>query len=39
MTAPLVQTVDRIRKALAMNNRSLKGDLRFAKKFQKEIGK
>jgi hypothetical protein len=33
MTHPLVQTVDRIRKALALNNRSLARDEKFAVEF------
>ena len=37
LTAPMVQTVERIRKAMAMNNRCLAGDLRFALKFQSQL--
>lgn len=33
MTRPVVQTVDRIRKALALNNRALKDDESFALEF------
>lgn len=39
LTAPVVQAVERIRKALAMNNRHLAGDKRFAQQFKKQIGK
>lgn len=34
LTAPVVETVQRIRKALALNNRCLKNDRRFAREFQ-----
>ena len=34
MTRPVVQTVDRIRKALALNNRALKNDEDFAHAFR-----
>jgi hypothetical protein len=34
LTAPMVQTVTRIRKALAIRNRSLKGDKSFAAEFK-----
>ena len=37
LTAPLVQTVERIRKALAMNNRCLEGDQKFALAFKKQV--
>lgn len=37
LTGPMVQTVDRIRKALAINNRSLKSDRKFAIEFQKQL--
>ena len=37
LTAPVVKTVDKIRKALAINNRCLSGDERFALEFQKAI--
>lgn len=37
LTAPMVQTVERIRKALAMSNRCLKSDQKFAIKFQRAI--
>lgn len=37
LTAPVVNTVARIRKALAMTNRCLKGDQKFAKDFKKQI--
>ena len=37
LTAPMVQTVNRIRKALAMNNRCLSGDKKFAKEFQQQL--
>lgn len=33
LTAPMVKTVDRIRKALALNNRSLRGDQKYAFEF------
>lgn len=36
LTAPMVETVQRIRKALALNNRCLKNDRRFALQFQGE---
>jgi hypothetical protein len=39
LTAPVVQAVERIRKALAMNNRHLAGDKRFAVQFNKQIAK
>lgn len=38
LTGPMVRTIDRIRKALALNNRSLKGDERFAIEFLSAIG-
>jgi DNA-nicking Smr family endonuclease len=34
LTSPMIQTVGRIRKALAVANRSLAGDQKFAKDFQ-----
>ena len=37
MTRPLVQTVDRIRKALAMSNRCLSGDNAFALEFLERL--
>lgn len=37
MTRPFVQTVNRIRKMLALNNRSLKDDQEFAREFQKSF--
>jgi hypothetical protein len=37
LTGPLVQTVDRIRKALAVNNRYLAGDQQFAIQFCQQI--
>lgn len=37
LAGPVVQTVDRIRKALAINNRALKGDSEFAREFQKSL--
>jgi hypothetical protein len=37
LTAPVVNTVARIRKALAMTNRCLKGDQKFAKDFKKQV--
>ncbi len=37
LTAPLVRTVDRIRKALAVNHRCLSGDQDFAVQFCKQI--
>ncbi len=37
LTAPVVQTVNRIRKALAMNNRCLNGDKPFALEFQQAL--
>lgn len=37
MTRPFVQTVNRIRKMLALNNRSLKDDEEFAREFQKSF--
>ena len=37
LTAPVVRTVGRIRKALAMNNRCLAGDQKFAVAFKKEL--
>ena len=37
MTRPLVQTVDRIRKALAMANRCLTGDEKFALQFLADL--
>ena len=38
LTGPMVRTIDRIRKALALNNRSLKGDERYAIEFLSAIG-
>ncbi len=38
LTGPMVRTIDRIRKALALNNRSLKGDERYAVEFLSAIG-
>lgn len=37
LTAPVVSTVSRMRKALAMTNRCLKGDQKFAKDFKKQV--
>lgn len=37
LTAPMVRTVGRIRKALAMNNRCLSGDEKFAVSFKKSL--
>ncbi len=37
LTAPLVRTVERIRKALAINNRYLAGDQKFAVQFTKQL--
>ena len=37
LTAPVVRTVDKIRKSLAINNRCLTGDERFAIQFQKSL--
>ena len=37
LTSPAKQTVGRIRKALAMNNRCLSGDTRFAIEFQHHL--
>jgi hypothetical protein len=37
LTAPVVNTVARMRKALAMTNRCLKGDQKFAKDFKKLV--
>lgn len=37
LTAPMVQTVDRIRKALAVNNRHLSGDRKFALRFKRQL--
>ncbi len=37
LTAPMVQTVERIRKALAVNNRFLAGDQTYAVQFVKQI--
>ncbi|MCA9076849.1 MAG: hypothetical protein KDA93_17615 [Planctomycetaceae bacterium] len=37
LTAPVVRTVERIRKALAVNNRYLAGDQKFAVQFTKQI--
>jgi len=37
LTAPVVNTVSRIRKSLAMTNRCLKGDQKFAKDFKKQV--
>jgi len=37
LTAPVVSTVSRMRKALAMTNRCLKGDQKFAKDFKKLV--
>lgn len=38
LTAPMLRTIDRIRKALALNNRALKGDERYAVEFLSAIG-
>ena len=35
LTAPMLQTVDRIRKALSLSNRSLKNDEEYATRFLK----
>jgi hypothetical protein len=37
LAGPVVQTVDRIRKALALNNRCLAGDQQFAQEFQRSM--
>lgn len=37
LTGPMVRTVNRIRKALAVNNRFLAGDQKFAVEFAKQI--
>lgn len=37
LTAPMEHTVGRIRKALAMNNRCLEGDQKFAIAFKKQL--
>jgi hypothetical protein len=37
LAGPMVQTVNRIRKALALSNRSLAGDRQFAADFQREF--
>lgn len=37
LTAPMVQTVNRIRKSLAMQNRCLAGDQKFAVEFKKQM--
>lgn len=37
LTSPVVDTVTRIRKSLAMNNRCLAGDLSFAVAFKKQL--
>lgn len=37
LTAPVVNTVARMRKALVMTNRCLKGDQKFAKDFKKQV--
>jgi len=37
LTAPMVQTVTRIRKALSMQNRCLAGDQKFAMEFKKQM--
>ena len=37
LTNPMVRTVERIRKALAINNRYLAGDQKFAVQFSKQI--
>jgi hypothetical protein len=37
LTAPMVQTVNRIRKALALNNRCLAGDQKFAVEFKRQV--
>lgn len=37
LTAPVVSTVSRMRKTLAMTNRCLKGDQKFAKDFKKQV--
>ena len=38
LTGPMVRTIDRIRKALALNNRALKDDQRYAIEFLSAIG-
>lgn len=37
LTAPMVQTVTRIRKALSLQNRCLAGDQKFAMEFKKQM--
>jgi hypothetical protein len=37
LTAPMLQTVNRIRKALAMQNRCLSGDQKFAVEFKQQM--
>jgi hypothetical protein len=37
LTEPMVRTVGRIRKSLAMNNRCLAGDQKFAVTFKKQL--
>ena len=37
LTAPMMKTVGRIRKALALNNRCLSGDQKFAVAFKKQL--
>lgn len=37
LAGPVVQTVDRIRKALALHNRCLAGDAEFARQFQQSM--
>ena len=37
MITPLVQAVERIRKTLALANRHLDGDVKFAERFQTEL--
>jgi hypothetical protein len=37
LTAPMVQTVTRIRKALAFQNRCLAGDQKFAVEFKQQM--
>lgn len=37
LTAPMVQTVNRIRKSLSLNNRCLAGDQKFAMDFKRQV--
>ena len=37
LTAPIARTIDRIRKALAMNSRHLAGDRKFAIQFRRQL--